>query len=212
MTTILEKTRSWLAPLNKRILEHPYIAEAERGTLTLDKVKAFVANQYYIVSHDARSLAFMVSKSTCREEFEFFNFILKGDAEALPLLIKMAEDLGMTLSDLEEYSPIPAAVAYAHYLTTLAHFALPGEQALALVVNLPVWGSNCRRLSRALREKYEMEETSFLDLFAQPMTEVEEKALSIISRYSYEEKRMRSVAKLIQAYELMFWDGIYRCV
>lgn len=208
-TSFLEKTRSWLAPLNMRILDHPYISEAEKGSLPLDRVKAFAANQYYIVSHDARSLALIVSRSTSGEELEFFNTILKGDVEALPLLIRMAEALGWRVSDLEDYTPIPEAVAYAHYLTALAHFASPGEQAVALIVNLPIWGSNCKRLSMALKEKYGIEETSFLDLFAQPMAKSEEAALSIINRYLPEEKRMRRVARLIQAYELMFWDGIY---
>lgn len=204
-----EKIRSRLAPLNLRILNHPYISEAEKGTLPLKNVKAFVANQYYIVNHDARSLALMVSRSTCWDEFEFFNTVLKGDETALPLLLKMAEALKLTLSDLEENTPIPEAVVYAHYLTTLAHFASPGEQAIALTVNLPVWGSNCKRLSRALKEQYTIAETSFLDLFAQPTGEIEKSALSIIDRYLHKEKRLERVARLIQAYELMFWNGIY---
>ena len=207
--SILDEIRSWLAPLNKRILNHPYISEAEKGDLPLGKVEAFVANQYYIIDHDARSLALMASRSKSVDEFEFFNTILNGDAEALPLLIKMSTALGWGLRDLDDYTPIPEAVVYSHYLTSLAHFASPGEQAMALIVNLPVWGSNCKRLSRALKDNYGMEETSFLDIFARPMAESEEAALSVINRYLNEKKCMRKAARLVQAYELMFWNGIY---
>ena len=81
---------------------------------------------------------------------------------------------------------------------------------MALVVNLPVWGSNCNRLSMALKEKYGVDETSFLDLFAQPITEAEKAAAIVIDRYLDKKKDMEKVAKLIQGYELMFWNGIYR--
>ncbi len=205
----LEKTRSWLAPLNLKIRNHPYVSEAEQGTLPLDKVKAYAANQYYIISHDAKSLALMVSRSTSSKEFKFFNTVFKGDEQAIPLLIAMAEAMGLDAVDLEEYTPIPEAVVYTHYLTALAHFASPGEQAVALIVNLPVWGSNCKRLSKALRTSYQIEETAFLDLFAQPTRELEQLALSIIDHYLHQETQLQRVARLIQAYELMFWNGIY---
>ena len=205
----LEKTRSWLAPLNTKILNHLYVSEAEQGTLSLDKVKAFAANQYYIISRDAKSLALMVSRSTSSEEFKFFNTVFKGDEEALSLLIAMAEAMGLDAVGLEEYAPIPEAVVYTHYLTALAHFASPGEQAVALIVNLPVWGSNCKRLSKAFRTSYQIEETAFLDLFAQPTKALEKHALSIIDHYLHQETQLQRVARLIQAYELMFWNGIY---
>ena len=205
----LEKTRSWLAPLNLKIRNHPYVSEAEQGTLSLDKVKAYAANQYYIISHDAKSLALMVSRSTSSKEFKFFNTVFKGDEQAIPLLIAMAEAMGLDAVDLEEYTPIPEAVVYTHYLTALAHFASPGEQAVALIVNLPVWGSNCKRLSKALTTSYQIEETAFLDLFAQPTRELEQLALSIIDHYLHQETQLQRVARLIQAYELMFWNGIY---
>jgi len=208
--SFLDEVRSSLVPVNKSILEHPFILEAEEGTLQIDAIKRFVKNQNYIMSHDIRSLAFMISRSTSEEELKFFDSVYKGDAQALPLLIRMAQSLGLKTIDLDTYIPIPEAVSYAHYLTFLAQFATPGEQTMALVVNLPVWGSNCNRLSKALREKYGIDETSFLDLFAQPITEAEKAATLVINHYLDKKKNMERVAKLIQGYELMFWNGVYR--
>ena len=209
-SSFLNEVRSSLAPFNKSILEHPFIIEAEKGTLSLERIKRFVKNQNYIISHDVRSLAFMISRSIRDEELEFFDSVYKGDAQALPLLRRMAQSSGLKIIDLETYVPIPEAVSYAHYLTFLAQFATPGEQTMALVVNLPVWGSNCNRLSKALREKYGIDETSFLDLFAQPITEAEKAAESVINCYLDMKDEMKRVAKLIQGYELMFWNGVYR--
>ncbi|MFQ6085884.1 MAG: TenA family transcriptional regulator [Candidatus Bathyarchaeia archaeon] len=208
--SLLKEVRDWLAPLNEKILKHPYIGEAEQGKLALDSIRTFVANQYYIVSHDVKSLALMLSRSTTREEADFFANVLNGDVEGLKLLVKLAEALGFTMQELEDYSPIPKAVAYTHYLAALASLASPGEQAFALIVNLPVWGSNCGRLSKALREKYGIDETGFLDIFTSPMEEAERAALQVMDGYlPASGDRMRRAAKLIQAYELMFWDGVY---
>lgn len=208
--SFLNEVRSSLVLVNKSILEHSFIIEAEKGVLPLDGIRRFVKNQNYIISHDVRSLAFMISRSTSDEELGFFDSVYKGDAQALPLLVKMAKSLGLKMTDLDAYVPIPEAISYAHYLTFLAQFATPGEQAMALVVNLPVWGSNCNRLSKALRKKYGIDETSFLDLFAQPINEAEKAATSVINRYLDKKKNMKTVAKLIQGYELMFWNGVYR--
>lgn len=208
--SLLKEVRDWLAPLNQKILGHPYITEAEEGTLHLNKVKAFVTNQYYIISHDIKSLALMLSRSGTRREADFFKNILNGDVEGLRLLVKLAESLGFSVQELENYTAIPEAVAYAHYLAALACFAFPGEQAMALIVNLPVWGSNCCKLSKALRERYGIDETGFLDIFTSPMEEAEKEALQVMEGYlPARREHMKRAAKLIQAYELMFWNGIY---
>lgn len=208
--SLLKDVRDWLAPLNQKILGHPYITEAEKGTLHLDKVKAFVTNQYYIVSYDIKSLALMLSRSATRKEADFFKNVLNGDVEGLGLLVKLSECLGFSVEELEKYTAIPEAVAYTHYLAALACFASPGEQAMALIVNLPVWGSNCGKLSKALRERYGTGETGFLDIFASPMEEAEKKAMQVMEGYlPARREHMKKAAKLIQAYELMFWNGIY---
>jgi len=208
--SLLNEVRDWLAPLNEKILGHLYITEAEKGTLHLDKVKAFVTNQYYIISQDIKSLALMLSRSMTRRDADFFKNILNGDMEGLRLLVKLAESLGLSVQELENYSAIPEAAAYAHYLAALACFALPGEQAMALTVNLPVWGSNCGKLSKALRERYGIDETGFLDIFTSPMEEAEKEALQVMEEYlPARREHMKRAAKLIQAYELMFWNGIY---
>lgn len=208
---LLKEVRSGLAPLNEKIINHPYIVDAEKGLLPPNKIRAFAANQYYIVSFDTRSLAVMLSRSRNLEELRFFEKMVKGDLEGLSHLLKMTEALGFTSPELEVYAPIPEAVAYTHYLSTLAQFASPGVQAVALVANLPVWGSNCGRLSKALRERYQINETSFLDLFSAPTEGMEADALQIVDCYLPEEEKLaRRAARFIQAYELMFWDGVYR--
>jgi thiaminase len=208
---LLKDIRSVLAPVNEKIQNHSYIIDAERGTLSKERIEAFAANQYHIVAGDVRSLALMLSRSTNSDELRFFEEMMKGDIEGLARIVRMAEALGLGLQELENYNAIPEALAYSHYLSTLGQFASPGVQAMALIANLPVWGSNCGRLSKALRDKYHIEETSFLDLFSASAEGIEAPALGIVDCYlPGQERAMRKAARLIQAYELMFWDGIHK--
>ncbi|RLE50103.1 MAG: TenA family transcriptional regulator [Candidatus Methanomethylicota archaeon] len=206
----LEDVRKMLAPLNEKILKHPFITDAEKGSLPFEKILSFIKNQYYIVSRDIKALAAMLSRAKNPDEEWFFQELLKGDIEAFKLLLKMAESLNLSREVLESYHPIPSAVAYTHFLASLALYSSAGEQAMAMVVNLPVWGANCSRLAKALKEKYGAREVSFLELFASPADWLEEAAVKVMEPYIDKERdKMLRAAKLIQAYEAMFWDGVY---
>lgn len=205
----LSNVRRSLAPLNQKILDHPFIADAESGSLPLGKVHSFVKNQYYIVGRDIKSLAAMLSRASGEEEL-LFEQLLKGDVEAFRLLLKMAEALGLKEAELKGYDPIPAAASYTHYLAALALYGTAGEQAIALVVNLPVWGSNCSRLAKALRGRYGIKDVGFLEFFSAPAEWLEEEAVRVMEPYIASRRAsMERAAKLIQAYELMFWDSVY---
>ncbi len=207
---LLNGVRKELEVINQRIVNHPYILDAERGELSKDKLKTFVKQQYYIVSYDARSLALMVQRSQNSKEANYFSKVMQGDLIALKNLLELAGELGLNISALEEAEILPEAVVYTHYISWLSLYASPGEQAFALVVNLPVWGSGCARLGKALREKYAIKKTAFLDAFGSLPAWIEEEASDIIKAYLPQfEARMRATAKLIQAYELGFWDAIY---
>ncbi len=204
---IINRLRSDIKELNERILNHPYIEEAMAGTLPLEKIKAFVINQLYIVFHDMKSLAHLVSRSKTMDEVEFFSELYLGDRRAFPALLKLAEEIGIYTISYEEVDP--EAVTYTHYLSWLALHGTLGEAATALIVNLPVWGANTKKLSVALRERYGIKHTEFLDLFSGPYDELERKAYPIIERYLNMEK-YRAVVRLIQRYEELFWDSIYK--
>ncbi len=203
--------RKELQPLNEKIFNHPFIAEALEGKLPVEIFKELAKQQYYIVYHDAKSLAQMASRSTNLEELEFFSMLFQGDLQALHNLLKLAQALGLSRSELEAAQPIPEAVAYTHYLSWLALHANPGEQAFAMVVNLPVWGENCCKLFKALKENYQIQETSFFDAFSGPFSILEEAALKVIEPY-VEKGRFKAIALLIQRYAYLFWEALYRRV
>ncbi|MCE4625617.1 MAG: hypothetical protein F7C35_07135 [Desulfurococcales archaeon] len=204
---VVERLREELRGLNEGVINHPYVREAEAGELPIEKIERFVINQLYIVPHDLRSLSIMLSRSVLQDEIDLFKTAVEGDYTALKELRKLAAELGIGEERL--YDIIPDAVAYTHYLAWLALYATPGEAAIALVVNLPVWGNAVSRLGRALKERYGIKEIGFFEAFSGDYSWFEQLAYPVIERYA-DYRKYRRVARTIQAYEKMFWDAIYR--
>jgi hypothetical protein len=96
----------------------------------------------------------------------------------------------------------------------LALYASDAEIAAAYLINFPAWGQNCGRLSRILKARFGLgeKEVAFFDLFASPPTTFEASALSVIQEgvdRGAEPRLVQRAARLLQAYELMYWDALY---
>ncbi|BFH73987.1 TenA family transcriptional regulator [Sulfurisphaera javensis] len=183
---MLNEIRKEISDVNSLIYSHQLFNSVET-------LKLFYDQQWYIVNHDLRSLAIMVSRAKEQDELDFFINAMQGDYEGLKILREVAE---------KKREPIPLVVSYTHYLSWLANYANPGEQVLALVVNLPIWAYNCKRLADRFKGKYDVR---FLELFANVSVD-ENKAEEIMKRY--DNSRYFQIAKMIQYYELQFWEGL----
>jgi thiaminase len=198
MADIIKKLREELKDLNKKIQNHPSLQKPSRELLN-----RFVENQLYIIPHDLRALSHMLSTADIMDEVEFFKMLIDGDYEASKALARLAGELNIKL----EYSRLSVkAVSYTHFLSWLALNASPGDAAVALTVNLPVWGENLKRL-REHAVSLNIKSTKLFDLFAGPFDTLEEKAEKIAERY-LDWDRYRFIANTIQKYELDFWDSL----
>ncbi|PUA31677.1 MAG: hypothetical protein B9J98_05665 [Candidatus Terraquivivens tikiterensis] len=75
-----------------------------------------------------------------------------------------------------------------------------------MVVNLPVWGENVKRLGN-FAKSLNIKSVKLFELFSGPFEALEREAERIADRYRNLE-RYRFVARTIQQYELDFWDGL----
>jgi len=206
---LLAEVRKELEPLNSSVLNCRFLLRAERGELTFEDLRSFVENQLYIVSHDAKSIALMAARATHAEESAYFADLARADLEALRALEELAEELGAGRRPVHSLRVIPHVVDYTHFLAFLAAHRNPGEQAFALIVNLPVWSAACARLLKAVSERYGLRRTRFLELFSSVPGWVEERGLQVCERYFAEHaESMKLFARLIQSYELSFWEGL----
>jgi hypothetical protein len=206
---LVEDIATDLAEVRDQLLAHPYIAAVEGGLVELSALRPFAGEQGVIVASDLRSVANLVS----RHGDDFFLGVLDGERAALIALRAFAEAVGMSEADLAEYEPMPGAHAYAAYMAWLGSHASAAEVAAAYLVNFAAWGESCARLSRALRDRYGLtaDQVRFFDLFAKPVPGFDGHALEVIEaglRARVPERAVRRAARLLQGYELLFWDTL----
>jgi hypothetical protein len=99
----------------------------------------------------------------------------------------------------------------------LAMYATPGEIALAIILNFPLWANGARRLSKGLKKNYGMgkkapgqrkKDTDLLDRFSHATAGFRQLAVRLIAKdlNPESETKMRRVGRLSVETEAIVWD------
>ena len=211
---LLEKIRKDLQSSTEQLLRHPYVQALEEGKIGRESMCLFASEQQHIIESDLKSIAYLVSRFGSAPSRDFFLGILQGERAAWDALLTFAHALGLSEAQLREHEPLPGAHAYTCYMAWLALYASDAEVAGAYLVNFPAWGENCGRLSRILQERFSLNDkkVAFFDLFASPPATFEANALSVIQQgldRGIDPRLIQRAARLLQAYELMYWETLY---
>jgi len=211
---LVASIRRDLESVHEKLLRHPYLHALEEGKIKRDKLRLFAGEQYTIIQSDLRSVAHLVSRFGAFPSGAFFLDVLQGEKAAAQALLTFASALQMSEADLRLYEPMAGAHAYTAYMAWLALYGSEAQIAAGYLLNFPAWGLSCGRLARTLKERFKLseEEVSFFNLFAAPAPTFEAKALGVIQQgldRGEEPRKISRAARLLQAYELMYWDTLY---
>src|SRR6266508_2991638 len=211
---LLNEIDKELQPVTEELLRHPYIQALEEGKIGRDNLRLFAGEQYNTIASDLKSVAHLVNRFGSAPSRDFFLGILQGERAAWDALLTFAHALGRSETELREHEPLPGSHAYTCYMAWLALYASDAEIVAAYLINFSAWGQNCGRLSRILKERFVLgeKEVDFFDLFASPPATFEANALSVIQQgldRGTEPRLIQRAARLLQAYELMYWDTLY---
>lgn len=199
---LLVSVRAELDPVERRLAGHPYLAEVEAGRVPTGSLRAFAGEQRAIISSDQRSFEHLAGRFPEPPAGELFADMAAGEAEALRRLRPLAQAVELE----SDYEPRPGCQAYPAYVAWLALNGSPGEVALAFLANLDSWGRSCARLRDALGQRLGADAVSFFDFFASPSPGFRDRALELAA--AAEPRSARRAARLLQAYELLFWDTL----
>jgi hypothetical protein len=213
--SLLEAIGRELQPVHDQLLHHPYLQALDEGRVSREKLRLFAGEQYTTIRSDLRSVAQLVSRSGDAPSRDFFLGVLQGERLAADALLAFARALGWSTTDLDEYEPLPGAQAYACAMAWLALYGTTAEVAAGYLINFPAWGHNCGRMSRILQGRYGLgaPDVAFFELFATPPSDFEASALAVIQeglKQGAEERLVRRAARLLQSYEVTFWDTLYQ--
>ena len=212
--TLLNEIGKELQPVTEQLLRNPYVQALEKEKIGRESLRLFAGEQYNIIASDLKSVACLVSRFGSAPSRDFFLGILQGERAAWDALLTFAHALGLSEIQLRDHEPLPGAHAYTCYMAWLALYASDAEVAAAYLVNFPAWGDKCGRISRILKERFGLgeKEVAFFDLFASSPATFETSALNVIQQgldCGIEPRLIRRAARLLQAYELMYWDTLY---
>ncbi len=208
---LVEMVREELQPLSARILNHPYFRALEAGQVTREHLRLFAAQQTHIIGSDLRSVALMVARAHSERSRAFFLELLEGERAALKALDLFIAALARAPVSFSTDAPLPGAFAYCACVAWLSLYASEAECAGALLINLPVWGTNCGRMAEALRSQYGLSgaDVAFFTLFSIAPPGFEDRAAAVVAEglgRGIDPKAIRRAASLLQGYELLFWD------
>jgi thiaminase len=208
---LVDQIRAELAPIDRKLASHPFISALVGGEVPTESLARFAGEQHWIISSDRRSFAYLTARYADSAAGELFLSLSQGEGTALGHLSGFARWLGLDPGRLSEYEPTPGAHAYTAYVSWLALNGSATDVTVAFVANIAAWGANCGRAAAALRSQYDADDTAvaFFEFFATPAPGFEDQALAVIEaglRAGDSPARARTAARLLQAYELMFWD------
>jgi pyrroloquinoline quinone (PQQ) biosynthesis protein C len=210
---VLEQLAGELAPVADRLLNHPYLQALESGQIPREQLRRFACEQYAIIASDLRSVAHLVGRFGGTADLQFFLDVLAGERAAASNLRAFSQALGLSEAEVQGYEPLAGAHAYTCYMAWLALYGSAAEVAAAYLVNFPAWGQNCGRISAILTRQYGLTGAvvSFFDGFAAPAPAFEQSARQVVQRGlagGVEVRRVRQAARLLQGYELLYWDTL----
>jgi len=155
------------------------------------------------------------------EEINLFQFLLGGEVYAASLLLSHAKSLGLDDEDALRspskvgYQLSAKSQAYPSYWSKLALSNNRGAGAAAIALNFPAWGEMCNRLLKALASgdygynNIDDEQLAFIKFFATPIEGLDKMAASIIEKEDISYDDLVEHVRLLQEYELLFWDGVF---
>jgi hypothetical protein len=210
---VVEVLRADVAEVERAIRSHRFVAALEAGAVERERLREFAGAQRAIIASDRRSFAQLAARFPAPPAGDLFLALARGEGEALVRLAPLCAALGADEAWLAAYEPSPGVQAYPSFLAWLALNGSRADAALALLVNLDVWGANCARAGEALRARYGLDDEAlgFFRFFAEPSPALRRSALAVLGEGLEEgdsATRARWAACSLQACELAFWDAL----
>lgn len=206
---LLTAIRAELAPTET----NPLVPLIEAGEAPLAAIAALAAEQSRVIPSDRRSFLYLAARAADSPVGEFFATLAAGENLALATLPALAAAAGMDAAALAAYQVTAGAQAYPSYVCWLALNGEPADVVLAVVANFDAWGRYCASVTAALRARYGFDDAAcgFFDFFATPAPELEEQAVAAVQSALDAGAPLaaaRGYGRLLQSYELLFWETL----
>jgi hypothetical protein len=209
---LVSQIRADLTGVENQIRNVQFVTDVKAGTASVEQIAAVVAEEYSIIRSDLNSFTQMAARWDSPQGSHFFGDLAFGEALSQPLVLDFAANVGLTEANLAAYEPRPKGQTYPSRVAWIASNADRASAAASFLVNFGVFGENMARVRDALINVYGFtpEQIEFFTFFAEPIPGFEDDAIEVIAAGLREgacPRDVRRSARLLQAYELDFWQA-----
>ena len=205
------------APIWDREKQHPFVTGIGDGSLSLDRFRYYMRQDYIFLIDFCRAISLAVAKTRSVEDMGWFARLLHEtlNTEMSPH-VSFCEELGITEEELKSAQPSPTTLAYTRHLIQTAFSGGVGEIAAAM---LPCSWGYCE-IGQTLYDKGLPAEqpmySRWIEMYnSREFADLASWLRSFIDRVALESgeqelKRMEDAFLVSSQYEFMFWDAAYR--
>jgi thiaminase len=210
-----------IEPFVARVAGGEFVRAVLEGSFPLEGIRFVHTNHYHLIMNDMANLNAYVAKARDEEEMLFFHFMAAEEKNHLDSLFLLDAALGLEPDEVRASEPHAGCLVRTNYFSRLAEYGTPGEIALAILLNFPVWAGGAKREAQGLKEHYglgnpiegtDRYDTDILDRFEDATAGFREQAVRIIARdlaAPDTEKRLRRAGLWAAEYEAMVWEVYY---
>jgi TENA/THI-4/PQQC family len=194
------------------------VTAVAQGRAPREVIGALAAEEARIVASDRRSFLLLAARAVQPAAVDFFTGLAQGEGLAMATLPALAAAAGLDEAGVRAYRVQAGCQAYPAYLAWLALSGDPVEVTAAVLANFAAWGGYCATLARALRDHYDFDDEAcaFLDFFATSGEDADPAPLEAHALRAIEARlaagdtlsNSREYGRLLQDYELMFWNTL----
>ena len=190
-TRLVKQLEREIAPFVAQVAGGRFVQAVLDGSFPIEGIRFVHANHYHLIMNDMANLNVYVAKARDEEEMLFFHFMAAEEKNHLESLFLLDAALGLDAGAVRASEPHPSCLLRTNYFSRLAQYATPGEVALAILLNFPVWAGGAKREAQGLKQRYglgnrvpgtDKYDTDILDRFEDATAGFREQATMIIAR------------------------------
>jgi thiaminase len=219
---LIGKLERSIEPFIEQVADGPFVRSVLAGSFPIEGIRFVHTNHYHLIVNDMSNLNAYVAKARDEDEMSFFHFMAAEEKNHFESLFLLDRALGLQPEEVVRSQPHPGCLVRTNYFSRLAQYGTPGEVALAILLNFPVWAGGAKREAEGLKRHYglgnpvpgtDKYDTDILDRFEGATAGFREQATAIIARDLADPNNK---ARLIRAalwaaeYEAMVWQCYYQ--
>ena len=217
---LVEELTNSLKPFAQEVEDGDYANSVLDGVFPIDGIKFVRFNHYHLLMNDSANLNYYVTKARSELEMEFFHYMAAEEMNHVNGLFLLTDAMGISRKELMSSYPNSMCLFRTNYFSRLALYGTPGEIALGILLNFPVWAAGARALSKGLKKNYgfgksttdpDKLDTDVLDRFSKATRGFQIQAIDILAADLNEEteESMAHVGNLAVDYETLVWKNYY---